>query len=366
MDIYIIALIAFCISVLIPAWTYGLYPLTVHLLKPFYKPIKKGKGFFPSFSVLIPVHNEENSIKEKIRNIHSLEYLKDKVEIIVVDDGSTDRTLEMLEDFKDVKIVSLKRSGKTVAINAGLKIATLDIVLLTDADCLLASDVLLRAAEVFYDDSIGAVSGKTRLIDPQPSLITKHTFSREWLIVNESQLDSIPTGMGGFLAFRRKLVDELDPECLADDVDITMKIRKNGYRVIFDPEIIVSTWEPNSFSSWYRQTVRRTLQGLTTLLNHRDMFFNPNYGWYGMLILPTRLLLHRLIPLFLIVALVSSFFVDPMLSLGLILISLIGIALVPRIRKMLVIQLIFLNAWGIFLFRRHDKIWEKGPRKIGT
>ena len=364
MDIYIIALIAFCISVLIPAWTYGLYPLTVRLLKSFYKPIKKSKGFFPSFSVLIPVYNEENSIKEKIENIRSLEYSQDKVEIIVVDDGSTDRTLEILEEFEDVKILRLKRSGKTAAINAGLKTATLDIVLLTDADCLLASDALLRAAEAFYDDSVGAVSGKTCLRNSKPSLVVKESSHISGsLIENESQLDSVPSGMGGFLAFRRKLVKMLNPECLADDVDISIKVRMAGYRIVYAPSIMVSTWDPDDFKTWYHQTVRRTLQGLTTLFHNKRVLFNPKYGWFGMLIFPTRLFLHRLTPFFLILGLISSLFISLFLSVFLLILLAIGVIFLPRIRKLFIIQFAFLNAWGLFLMGRHGEVWKRGARQ---
>ena len=364
MTFNILAIIAFCISTSFIVWTYGVYPLVVRLLKPYYKPIKRKSGYLPSFSVIVPAYNEASVIGKKLENLLSLDYPRDKVQIIVSDDGSTDHTAQIVERFNGIKIIKSNRVGKTEAINKGLKEASGEIILLTDADCFLSRDALVKAAQSFFDESIGAVTGGIVLLDYEPSFIIKNfSLGRAQLFHREGLLDSIPTGMGGFLAFRRKLIEKLDPRCLADDVDISIRARMKGFRVIYDPQVVTYTWDPNMFGSWYKQTVRRTLQGLTTLFQHKSVLFNPKYGWYGALILPTRLLLHRLTPFFLVIALIASFFIDPVFSLTLVAISLIAVMLAPRVRKMFVMQLIFLNAWGLFLFRGYGSIWKRGPRQ---
>lgn len=359
----IFAVVAFCVSTSFVVWTYVVYPFVVRLLRPYYKPIKRKRGCFPSFSVIVAAHNEASVIGKKLENLLSLDYPQDKVEIIVVDDGSTDNTAQIVGKYDSVKIIKLSRVGKTEAINKGLKQASGEIVLLTDADCFFDKENLVKAAQAFFDESIGAVTGSIKLLDCEPSVIRKDSSQRSvQLFYRESLLDSIPTGMGGFLAFRRKLIEKLDPNCLADDVEVSIRVRMKNFRVIYDPQIVTYTWDPNTFGSWYKQTVRRTLQGLSTLFQHKSVLFNPKYGWYGVLILPTRLLLHRLTPFFLIITLLASFFVDPILSFALIAISLIAIALAPRIRKMSIIQFVFLHAWILFFSRRYESVWERGPR----
>lgn len=340
--------------------------MTISLLKPFYRPIKRSKKHFPSFSILIPVYNEENNIKKKITNLYALDYPKDKYEIIVIDDGSTDNTVKILNQFHKLKLLTLRRSGKTSAINAGLDNSTLNVVLITDADCLLEKSALLRAAEALSDDTVGAVTGKTHLKKTKTSIIIKEQ-SAVWsrLTEKESLLDSIPTGMGGFLAFKRRLITRLDPKSLADDVDISAKIRMKGFRVIYSPSIIVSTWDPDDFKTWYNQTVRRTLQGLTTLYHNKKLLFNPKYGFFGVLIFPTRLLLHRLTPFFLALAFLSSLFINTLFSLSLLISLIVGCVFITRLRKLLIVQIIFLNAWGVFLLGKYNKIWARGPRQNG-
>lgn len=360
------AVATFCISISILTWTYLVYPLLIRMLKRYYKPIRKS-DVLPLFSIIVPAYNEANVIRRKLENLLSLDYPQNRVEIIVVDDGSTDNTSEIVTSFLDntrVSLIKSDRVGKTEAINKGLKQVRGDFVLMSDADCFLEEDALVKAAQDLSDDSVGAVTGNIKLMDRKTSALRKDpSSSMVKLFELESRLDSVPTGMGAFLAFKRKLIDSLDPRCLADDVDITIRVRKKGFRIIYDPEVVVHTWDATTFFSWYKQAVRRTLQGLTTLFRHKSVMFNPKYGWYGAIILPTRLLLHRLTPFFLIIALISSFLISPIFCLLLVATSAFGALLSPSIRKMIVVQLIFLNAWLLYLSRRYQQVWEKGPRK---
>lgn len=350
----------FVICSAIIVWIYVMYPLLVAVLARGRK-LTKDPSFQPFFSIVIPAHNETQGIKEKIQNALSLSYPREKFEIIIVDDASVDNTAEIVSQIPDVKLVRLKsRQGKSAAVNAGLKEATGGFILLTDADCMLDSDSLTFAAQHFNDLAIGAVAG--HVYSASKSSLVKDFARREnWLAQNESLLDSIPTGTGAFLTFRKNLVGMLDPRCLADDVEISAKVRSKGYRVVYDNRIKVNTWEPD-LKLWFHQTVRRTLQGLTTLSRYRFMFFRPKYGWYGMMIFPTRLLLHRLSPFLLVLAFVSSWLIDPLITFSLGAIALLLILLLPLFRKMLLIQVVFFYAWLKYIFKRHGTIWERGPR----
>lgn len=353
---------AICAAILI--WTYGLYPLVLRLLSPFYKPIKKGK-FETTISIIVPTYNEEGVIDKKLRNTQWLEYSGGNKEIIVVDSNSTDETVERAMKFQGVKIIREKRRlGKSYALNKALKIASGQIILITDADCiLLKKDSLLKLSANFADKSVGAVAAPVIFSEHRKSIIRKKSLGKgieSWN--NQSLLDSISTGFGDFLAFRKKLIEEIDVRCLADDLYISMQVRSKGYRVVCEPEISVLEPTPNSTRVWYKQTVRRKLNSYTTLWHKKSMIFNPRYGWYGMMILPTSLLFHNLSPFLLIGCLGACFLINPLLMVTIIAVTPVVSIFSQIIRKMLFIQLVDLNAWLLYFLRKHRTAWSKEPR----
>lgn len=349
------------------AWTYVLYGFFLRALKRFYKPIRKGQ-FLPTISVIIPAYNEESVIEKKLKNTLSLTYPKDKMEIIVVDDGSTDRTSEIAGKFKDVKVISIKRSGKNVAINHALSKASGEIIVHTDADCFsVRKDALMRVVENFADPSIGAVSSGIQFQESKSAFINKFfntspPFSNPtW--VYEGLLDSMSSGLGVFLAFRRSLVKEIDEKCFADDVAISIHVRKQGLRVVFEPELEIVTQSPHELRAWYRQYLRRTLSGLVTLLNHKSLLFNPKYGWYGTLILPTKSLFPHLVPFFIIGGVAAIYAMNPVIGTVLTLATLLLALFSFNVKKMVVVQFVGLHAWIYYLLGRYGPTyWMKEPR----
>lgn len=350
---------AVCAAVLL--WTYALFPLVLRLLRPFYRPIRKGK-LEPSISIILPTYNEESTIAKKIENTLWLDYPEYKKEIIVVDSASTDRTVDEARKFTKVKTIrENERLGKSHALNVALQNASGDIVLVTDVDSFsVRKDALLRMTENFADSSVGAVATPIIFSESKKSLIRKEAagiVKGEW--VRLSLLDSIPTGYGEFLAFRKNLVQKLDVRCLSDDIDISMQVRRKGYRVIAEPNIEIVEPAPAKFKEWYKQIVRRKLNGYTSLWHKKSMLFNHNYGWYGTMILPTNMLFHNLSPLLLLGCFFTGFALNaflPPLLLAVVLIASIFSALV---RKFLMVQLVDLNAWGLFLLHKHKPAWEK-------
>lgn len=361
MTIIELCYIIFAVCAAILAWTYALFPLTLRLLRPFYRPVKKDRCE-PAVSIILPTYNEESTITKKIENTQWLEYPEGKKEIIVVDSDSTDRTVDEAMKFKEVKIVRESvRLGKSHALNTALRNASGDIVLITDVDSLsLRKDALLKMSENFADSSVGAVAAPIVFSESKQSLIRKGIVRNEkgsW--VRLSLLDSIPTGYGEFLSFRRNLVQELDLRCLSDDIDISMQVRRRGYRVIAEPDIEIVESTPLKFREWYKQIVRRKLNGYTSLWHKKSMLFNYSYGWYGMMILPTSMLFHNLSPFLLLACLFTGFALNmslPPLLLAVVFISSVFSSLV---RKFLIVQLVDLNAWGLFLLHKHNSAWEK-------
>ncbi|HDN05440.1 MAG TPA: glycosyltransferase [Candidatus Bathyarchaeota archaeon] len=354
-----------CIIPLI--WAFFLYPIFLKAAKKFYKPVKKAK-IRPTISIIIPAYNEETFIEEKIINTLSLEYPKDKLEILVVDDGSSDATAEIARRFKEIKVIELGRVGKNRAINEALKVSSGEIVIVTDADSFsLQKDALVRIVENFADSSVGAVSAIVSFSESESAFIRKFfsDFSERnkkiWM--RESMLDSITSGLGVFLAFRKKLVPQLHVECFADDVEISVRVREKGFRIVYEPSLQIVTPAPSSFKVWYKQYVRRTLSGLVTIFNHKHLLFNPKYGWYGLVILPTRSLFLHFSPFLALGCLFSLFFINPLICYIVVALFLVMLLFSFLFRKLLLIGTVMVHAWILFILKRYGpKYWMKEPR----
>jgi len=349
------------------AWTYVLYGFVVKALKRYYKPIKKDE-LLPTISVIIPAYNEEKIIEKKLKNTLNLEYPKDKIEIIVVDDGSTDQTSEIARKFKDVKVLTIKRSGKNAAINHALLNASGEIVIHTDADCFsLREDALKVVTRNFADLTIGAVTSGVQFQKSKSSFINKFFKTagsrKHSLWMREGLLDSVPSGTGVFLTFRRNLVPKINEKCFADDVAISLLVREQGYRVILEPELEIVTQSPQNTKVWYNQYLRRTLSGLVTSLNHKHLFFNPKYGWYGLLIFPTRLIFNHLTPFFIIAGIAAIFAMNPAIGAILTGATLLLALFSFNVQKFIIVQVVNLHVWLNYLLGRYGpNYWMKEPR----
>ena len=114
--------------------------------------------------------------------------------------------------------------------------------------------------------------------------------------IYESTLDSIPSARGKCLAFRRSLVEQLNRKCSADDMDITIHVRKKDFRVVSESTVSIYELVPSQFNGIVSQKVRQMVNAMSTMFNYKSMMFNPRYGWYGFVILPTRKLFPLLMP----------------------------------------------------------------------
>ena len=264
----------------------------------------------PSVTVVVPAHNEEETIAESVRSILSSDY--PDFEVIVVDDGSTDRTGARLASWIETGTITYLRKsngGKASALNAGIALARKEIILFTDADSLFPSDTLYNMARWFTDPSVDAVSGNDEVLHPSTSLqkllvLTTHIgsgFVRRAL----SLLGVLPVISGNLGAVRRTVL--LDAGGFSDlwgeDLDLTFKLHKAGAGIIFDPAAKVLCDAPATLPSLWRQRVRWMRSFLKICSLHRDLFFSPRFSPFS-LYLPILWLNMVVVPLLQIVALV--------------------------------------------------------------
>lgn len=263
------------------------------------KPILR-KEQTPPVTIIVPAYNEEENIGKKIEDLLALEYPSEKLEILVVDNSSTDRTREIASSYP-VKVLDSPR-GKINAINEGVHNASHDIVVETDADTLLKPDAIRSLATCFASDTIGAVGGKAIVEDTRSFFgKSKMEYHRaDWeLRTLEGRLDSVISLDGKLMAFRKSLLPEIRPDAVVDDLEINFMLRSQGYRSIIDDGAIVYETGPQNLTAELRQIRRRVALTIPALFHYSHMCMNPRYGWFGMFILPVRRMLAIFSPLML-------------------------------------------------------------------
>ena len=268
-------------SVVLILYTYFGYPLILKIWSYLsILPICK-KDVTPPVSLVLCAYNESSAIGEKLENCLNLNYPEEKLEIIVVSDGSTDGTDEVVRGFseKGVKLIRFpERRGKADAINEAIQNITSEIVFFSDVRQTLHPDSVRELVSNFADPAVGAVSGELHLRKEKKSGIPEGV-SFYWRYEKsirklESQLDSVIGVTGAICAIRRTLYRELPSGAVLDDVMIPMDIAMRGYRVVFEPN--ARAFDPAVTTirqEWGRKV--RTLAGNYQILGQRPELLSP-------------------------------------------------------------------------------------------
>jgi len=268
-------------------------------------PDKMSSKRLPSFSIIVPAYNEEKRIEKKLENTFSLRYPRDLLEVIVVDDGSTDDTPEILGRLKEkyspcLKVLREERSGKSAADDLGLKNSVGDVVVISDADTFLNPDALHYAAGDFADSSVGGVTCHVRSREGpgEAEVISLNQRIAFYIKRKENDLGLVPGMSGPFAAFRRNLIDHFDSGVYACDMDIALQVRKSRHHVVYDDRI-VGLVEPHGrdFKSLFRY-VKHTFKGaISMFLRHHDLLYSRKRGLLSNVVALQYLVLPLLAPL---------------------------------------------------------------------
>jgi len=230
----------FWLSLILLMQVYILYPITLRLFSLFLKNSKKPANLnSDKVSIIISAHNEEEIIEQKILNTLALDYPKDKMEIWIGDDGSTDKTAEIVQKFSDVHLFKKeKNEGKAAMLNDLCKKAKGDFFLFSDANTMIEKNALKNLISEFTDVSIGCVCGQLALKDESGSALSK-TESLYWkgeskLKMLESRFGAVMGSNGALYAIRAELYPMLPTyKTIMDDFYITAKILMKNYSCIF-------------------------------------------------------------------------------------------------------------------------------------
>lgn len=267
---------------------YFLFGLIVVILGRFFKLQHRQEDLYPSISFIVAAYNEEKILGEKIANDLLTTYPKDKLEYIVVCDGSTDGTSQIARSFENQGVKSLfeaTRQGKTAALNRAIAVAKNDILIFSDANSMFKTDALKKLTRHFADDSIGGVCGRKTVANNttrKASLGDRLYWMYESKLKQaESHLGSIPTADGEIFAMRRNLYETVSSQLINDDQVITFNILKKGKRVIYDQEAITEEQASISFKDDFNVKARMVYGAIQTLVLYRDLL-NPFTSWFGL------------------------------------------------------------------------------------
>ncbi|MBB6644709.1 glycosyltransferase [Halobellus ruber] len=268
---------------------YVVYLLLAKVWNPHGSPADKRRAE-PTVSIVLPTYNEERIVENKLRDIVSLDYPMAKIEVVVVD-SSDDDTREIVREFfadREAPELTLleedERRGLAPALNDAYAAASNEMVVKTDCDSKLAPDALREAAANLADSDVGAVTGRNVDVLGGSDVEEGYRDVQATIQTLESHLDSTLIFHGPFSAFENDEIVPIDPDSIADDTELALKIRKNGKRVVFDPEIRYKEASHSAFGKRRTQKDRRAMGLIRLLLQHRDML--GRYGLYGGVVLP--------------------------------------------------------------------------------
>lgn len=221
-------------------YTYFGYPALIGLLAKL-RPMKTNvdADYLPSVSVLLPAHDAAELIEAKLDSLVALDYPKDKLEIVVYSDGSTDATEAILarrakEDARVIPMGSADRRGKPVALNAMRRRATGAVLLLCDVRQRFESGALKALVRHLADPTVGCVSGNLMMEgDAGSGVYWKY---EKWIREREARFRSVPGVTGAIYAMRALDLEDIPEDTILDDVWIPMQLRLKGMKVLFEPE----------------------------------------------------------------------------------------------------------------------------------
>lgn len=303
------ALAVFWASVALVGWPWAGFPLLLALraLRPAPRP--RTTGPLPRVSVVIAVHNEAAVIGRKLANLGALAYPRDRLQVIVVSDGSDDGTCERVARHSAgprIELLELPRVGKNAALNAGVAAASGEVLVFSDADTLLERDALERLVAPFADPAVGGVAGDFRYGGEGDDARGERDYwdvDRLWRRL-ESRAGSVTSATGQLYAIRREHFTPV-PDGVTDDFYVSTGVIEAGTRLWYEPRAVA--WGPPAAAvgAEYRRKVRLVGRGFASVWRRRRLLDPRRTGFYA-LQLASHKVLRRLAGLPLLAAAISA------------------------------------------------------------
>ncbi len=254
---------------------------------------------YPGVTIIVPCYNEEHTLYKTIRSLLALDYPKDKLNIFIIDDGSTDNTWAVAERFKkykNIQIFKKENGGKHTALNLGLEHIRTPFMGCLDADSFVDSNALKRIMTYFDNPETMAVAPSIMVHNPKGMLQIAQKVEYDMSIYLKKMLGfmgGIHVTPGPFSIFRKKVFDDLGNYRKAhhtEDQEIALRMQEHHYKIDHCPDAYVYTVGPNSVKKLYIQRIRWTYGFLNNLIDYRRLLFRKKYGNVAIFTLPSGLI----------------------------------------------------------------------------
>jgi cellulose synthase/poly-beta-1,6-N-acetylglucosamine synthase-like glycosyltransferase len=255
---------------------------------------------YPTVTIIVPCWNEEKTLRKTIQSIFSLSYPKDKLKIILIDDGSTDKTWNIMSQFEDidnVKVMQKENGGKYTAINLGLQNTETEFVGCLDADSFVHPEALKRIMSYFESDLSTMAVAPSIIVNTPMSIIQRAQKAEYDMAVYIKKmlgfLGAIHVTPGPFTIFRKKVFDDLGPYRHAhntEDMEIAFRMQKNNYKIEQSNDAYVYTNAPKTVGKLFRQRLRWIYGFLNNTIDYRYLIFKKQYGNFSLFTIPAGII----------------------------------------------------------------------------
>jgi cellulose synthase/poly-beta-1,6-N-acetylglucosamine synthase-like glycosyltransferase/peptidoglycan/xylan/chitin deacetylase (PgdA/CDA1 family) len=281
-------------------------------------------SFAPAVSILVPAYNEAVGIARCVNSLASSTYAGE-LEVVVVDDGSSDGTAAVVEGLglERVRVMRQANTGKAAALNRALVAARHDVIVTVDADTVFEPDTLSHLVQRFREPGVGVISGNTK-IGNRRSLVGRWQHIEYVMGFNLDRrayevLGATPTVPGAIGAFRRRALADIggvSGATIAEDTDITLDIGRAGWKVVYEPRARAWTEAPSNLRALYRQRTRWAYGTIQSAWKHRAALWGRGEHAFGRravaILLAFQIALPLAAPLIDLFAIYSILFLDPM------------------------------------------------------
>jgi len=256
---------------------------------------KMNPNSFPTATIVVPCFNEEASIFGTIESLLALDYPKDKLKIMIVDDGSTDNSWNLIQKYKDNPVIELykkENGGKHTALNFAISHSQSEILGCLDADSFVAPNALKKIVWHFEDPTVMSVVPSIKVFEPKNVFQKIQKVQYEWGIFMRktlSFLNALYVTPGPFSFFRREVFEKIGPYRQAhntEDCEMALRMQRNHLKITNCHDAYIYTVSPSKFKALYRQQLRWVYGTLKNIIDYRDLLMKKEYGNLGFLVLP--------------------------------------------------------------------------------
>lgn len=291
--------ISFWLSVGTIIYTFLGYPLLISLVARWRgKPVAK-RPITPTVTVVIPAYNEEAVIGSKIENSLALDYPRDRLQIMVVADGSDDQTTLIADRYPEISVKYLpERRGKAAAINRVVPEIESEILVFTDANTIIQPGALRALVANFADPSVGGVAGEKRVSGGGEGLYWRY---ESYLKTQDSAVSSVMGAAGELFAVRRAAFQATEEDAIIEDFMLSLRMVAAGWRVVYEPGAVAEEpASPGLLDDWRRRT-RIAAGGIQSICRLPELV-DPRRGWVSWQYLSHRVLRWAVTPFLLPIA----------------------------------------------------------------